>query len=530
MVKGRFGRDRLARVLHYSIERRALAIEARKGAERLREAERRLRMLVEGNLDGVLIVNEAGETRFANSVAVDYLGGDALPGDALGLPVGVLTEAEIEIKSPSGDPRLLEMRTTPIDWEGEPCQLVILRDVTRNRLLEEALRQSQKMEALGQLTGGIAHDFNNVLTVIQASADLLELGLGEPSGEMLEEIKEIQDSVGRASSMVRRPLGFSRHGQLQIKPVDAREVVTDATQTLTRTLTERVTVTLSCAPNAGLMRADADAVHQILLNLATNARDAMPRGGTLSISCDRAHLDAGYHATHPWIELGEYVRIAVSDTGHGMDEATQARIFEPFFTTKERGKGTGLGLAMVYGLMKQHEGMAHVYSEPDQGTIFRLYFPITSASQPDNPAGRDGSPIHDDPRPRTILVIEDEVGVRRSIVRALTAWGYRTLTASDGEEGLEILALADHGIDLVISDLVMPKLGGRQVLDSLRERGIAVPCVLMTGYSPDSIAGLLDRDVTILHKPWSLQELLDTVRDALEGSRHTGDQPGSDGG
>ena len=282
---------------------------------------------------------------------------------------------------------------------------------------------------------------------------------------MLEEIKEIQDSVGRASSMVRRPLGFSRHGQLQIKPVDAREVVTDATQTLTRTLTERVTVTLSCAPNAGLMRADADAVHQILLNLATNARDAMPRGGTLSISCDRAHLDAGYHATHPWIEPGEYVRIAVSDTGHGMDEATQARIFEPFFTTKERGKGTGLGLAMVYGLMRQHEGMAHVYSEPDQGTIFRLYFPIASASQPDNPAGRDGSPIHDDPRPRTILVIEDEVGVRRSIVRALTAWGYRTLTASDGEEGLEILALADHGIDLVISDLVMPKLGGRQVLD-----------------------------------------------------------------
>lgn len=396
----------------------------------------------------------------------------------------------------------------------------ILTDITERKLLEDQLRQAQKMEAVGQLTGGLAHDLNNILTVVIGNAEVMADALPADAA-LQEDLTELLAAAKRGAMMISRLLQFSRRGMLAMRPVRPGAVVRDLGAMLRRLLPETVRLELADATgDSDMVLADKGAMEQMLMNLCTNARDAMPEGGTLRIECERTLLDEGYHATHPWVTPGAYVSVAVTDSGTGMDEETKRKLFEPFFTTKPASKGTGLGMAMVYGLMKQHKGMVHVYSEPGQGTTIKLYFP--AAPEPALEAAAPRGVI--DPKQvaggtETILLAEDEPAIRRTTKRALEGKGYTVLMAEDGEEALELYGEHKDRIALLISDLVMPKLGGRQLVDALRQEGSRVPILFTSGYSPGSgyRNGEFPAGVEFLQKPWTLTDLLVRVRELLDG-------------
>ena len=401
------------------------------------------------------------------------------------------------------------------------CFEMIAEDITTQRQLEAQLRQAQKMEAIGQLTAGIAHDFSNILTVILSNAELIATSLPKGAHEAQEDLRELIRAGQRGAAMVRRLLKFGRSEKLELKATDLVQLVTEVADAIRRLLPEYIAIDVTTEESLSSVQVDAGAVEQVLLNLATNARDAMPDGGTLGIEVTRTWLDEGFHATHPWVTPGEHACITVSDTGTGMDEATKSRLFEPFFTTKKPDQGTGLGMAMVYGIVKQHRGHVHVYSEPDEGTVVKLYFPVVS---PD--ADLDGT----DPSPQdqvsasgeTVLVVDDEMAVRRAMKRALEAQGFGVLLAADGEEALEIIQERASTIDLVIADMVMPKLGGRQLFDALTQRGIELTFLFTSGYSAKELeetSGFAP-DAQFLRKPWVLNDLVESVREALRAAEN----------
>src|SRR6266480_2402291 len=338
------------------------------------------------------------------------------------------------------------------------CFETIAEDVTERRALEEQLRQSQKMEAIGQLTGGIAHDFNNLLTIILANAQLVAKALPSGQADAQADLRDVMGAALRGRVMVKELLGFARRSSLDLQPVHLGGLITDLAGFLRRILPADVEIVISSGDDVPEVRADVHAAEQILFNLATNARDAMPDGGVLRIETSRAHLTEDQRHACGAVRAGEHVCLAVGDTGVGMDGDTRARAFEPFFTTKPPGKGTGLGLATVYGLVKQHDGGIEVDSEPGKGTRFRIYFPaadgVAAPVRPNVgvPEVRGGL--------ETILVVEDDDQLRRSVKRILEAAGYQIVTAADGLEALEALRQT-AGVRLVFSDLVMPRLGGR---------------------------------------------------------------------
>ena len=438
--------------------------------------------------------------------------------------------SEVQWKRKGGGKITVRLSGRPVhDPKGLPEGFeMIAEDVTEQRTLEAQLRQSQKMEAIGHLTGGIAHDFNNILTVIMSNAELIAGSLPADAGDERADLNELRGAAGRGSVMIKKLLGFGRREKLVHKPVNLGRLVCELTQVLHRLIPESIQIQIAADESAGTVLADPGAMEQILLNLATNARDAMPDGGTLRVECRRVQLDAGYQSTHPWVAPGEYSCIVVSDTGIGMDEKTQQRIFEPFYTTKPAGAGTGLGMAMVYGLMKQHEGFVHVYSEPGQGTAVKLYFHAINEEAESIARG----PTHRASLPEgteTILIVEDEQAIRRATKRVLEKHGYTTLLACDGQEAIEIFDTHESDIDLILTDLVMPKLGGRQLYDALRHGGEKIKFILTTGYSVEEVYGSasFDRSVPFLHKPWSLTDLLHCVRDVLDedaGGRQIGTQ------
>jgi PAS domain S-box-containing protein len=395
---------------------------------------------------------------------------------------------------------------------------MFVEDVTERRTLEAQLRQAQKMEAIGQLTGGIAHDFNNLLSVITLNAQMVAGAFESQQNDLLPEVQDIQDAARKAATMTRQLLGFSRHADLQMVPTDLGRVVTNLSTMLRRVLPEDIRVRLAADEPVSATAADAGAVEQMLLNLATNARDAMPDGGVLRIEVEDCDVDDVIRASQPWITPGRYIRIAVRDTGVGMDEETRNRVFEPFFTTKAPGVGTGLGMAMVYGLTKQHGGYVSVTSAVGQGTTVQLYFPVVpEEAHPlrdrESLAGAPGGE-------ETILLVEDEDTLRRSAKRVLERYGYRVLVATDGQEALELFRARGAEIDLVISDLVMPKLGGGQLYRALREEGATTRFMLTSGYTgrEEQAREQLDPSLTVLQKPWVLGELLRRVRQTLDQS------------
>jgi nitrogen-specific signal transduction histidine kinase/CheY-like chemotaxis protein len=389
-------------------------------------------------------------------------------------------------------------------------------DITDRKQLEEQLRQAQKMEAVGRLAGGIAHDFNNLLMVIQGYADLLteRLADGDP---LRRNAEQIQTASQRATSLTRQLLAFSRKQMLAPKVLNVQSVVAEMEKILRRLIGEDIQLETSSAPDLGLIKADRSQIEQVILNLAVNARDAMPEGGRLTIETANVELDKA--AAHPPAVLspGKYVMLAVTDNGCGMDAETQAHIFEPFFTTKEKGKGTGLGLATVYGIVKQSGGYVWVYSEPGRGTSFKVYLPRIE----DEPTarGRDGKT---DTRalPRgseTVLLVEDEKGVRELAREYLELVGYTVIEAEDGHTALELAAMHVGPIQLLMTDVVMPGISGRELAGRVKAIRPDIKILFMSGYTDQSVVhhGILDTDAALLQKPFTMAALAAKLREIL---------------
>ena len=393
------------------------------------------------------------------------------------------------------------------------CFETIAEDVTERRALEEQLRQSQKLEAIGQLTGGIAHDFNNLLTIILANAQLLAKAIPATLEHAHADLRDVTSAALRGRVMVKELLGFARRSRLELQPVSLDGLVRDLSGFLRRILPADVEIVTHDGADLPDVRADVHAVEQIVFNLATNARDAMPDGGVLRIETSQVHLAEEQRQACGAVRAGAHVCLAVDDTGVGMDAATRARMFEPFFTTKAPGKGTGLGLATVYGLVKQHGGGIEVDSEPGKGTRFRIYFPpaeeaaVPAEARGGEPAARGGS--------ETVLVVEDDDQLRRSAKRILEDAGYQVVTAADGLEALEALRQT-AGVRLVFSDLVMPRLGGRALYDAARREGVTIPFLFASGYSDPDRGGSLDPALPLMHKPWMATDLLGRIRAILD--------------
>lgn len=380
---------------------------------------------------------------------------------------------------------------------------------------EERLRQSQKMEAIGRLAGGIAHDFNNLLTTILGYSEML-LSEGTATKEALESVREISKSAQRAASLTQQLLAYSRKQVLRPEELDINEVVKNVTKMLRRLIHENIQLNTVLDPKIGCVKADPAQLEQVIINLAINARDSMPGGGNLTIETQNLVLDESYCKLRPEVVPGEYVMLAVTDTGCGIDEKIQKQIFEPFFTTKEPGKGTGLGLATVFGTVKQSNGYVYVYSEPELGSTFKIYLPVIQTRKPkgrDHP--KEGAGYTTD---RTILLVEDDEPLRKLVSRILNRTGYTVVSASNGEEALRLIDSPEHtGIDLLVSDVVMPGIGGKALAEKLQARLPDLKVLYISGYPDEAVVhhGVLDEGVAYLQKPFSPKAIIQKVQEVL---------------
>jgi two-component system cell cycle sensor histidine kinase/response regulator CckA len=396
-----------------------------------------------------------------------------------------------------------------------PTLLGIATEITERKRLEEQLLQSQKMEAVGQLAGGVAHDFNNILTAIVGYADLLATEFA-PDDRRLEDLEEIRKSARRAAALTRQLLAFSRKQVLEPRVIDFNEIVQNMDKMLRSLISESIRLETHYAADLASARADPNQLEQVIMNLAINARDAMPEGGTLTIETGNATLDEDYAMRHLSVMPGEYVMLAVSDTGCGMDEETKGRIFEPFFTTKEKGKGTGLGLSTVYGIVKQHGGNIWLYSEPGKGSTFKVYLPVVQEEA--ETAVKSAAPAAVMGGGETVLVVEDDDQLRRLAHRALAAQGYAVLEAERGSTAIDIARRHPGRIDLLLTDMVMPDTNGRKLADHLRSSRPGLRVLFMSGYPDGAMAhrGMLEQGVAYVAKPFTTEAITRKVREILD--------------
>jgi len=390
----------------------------------------------------------------------------------------------------------------------------VMRDVTEELKLREQLSRSQRLESVGQLAGGLAHDFNNILQAVLGYA-MLGLGEVDETHPLHLHLSEIRHAASRAAEITRQLLAFSRRQVLKREPVDLSLAVRGSLNLISRLLGDDIEVDYVAGHNLGAVEADLVQIEQVLMNLCVNARDAMPGGGRITIETENVLINTAYVTAHPWSRAGRYVLLSVSDTGQGMSEEVKANAFEPFFTTKSEGRGTGLGLAMVYGIVKQHDGFIHCYSEVNKGTTFKIYLPVTmrrvSTVGPKLEGAAKGGM-------ETILVVEDDDAIRTLVHRILTRNGYKVVTA---DNGLDALSLLETGqvVDLVISDVVMPKMGGLELYKRLEDNPNRPPFLLTSGYT----SRMLDTDLgdmpsfPMLQKPYGPDDLLKKVRSVLDG-------------
>jgi len=427
-----------------------------------------------------------------------------------------LYDEEYRIVRPDGSVRWIRDQAFPVrDAAGHVTRIAgVAEDVTERRQLEQQLRQTQKMESIGQLAGGVAHDFNNWLTVISGCTELVaEMLPADPVASQL--IGEIRHASERAAALTRQLLAFSRQEVIEPKVLDLNTVVADAEKMLRRILGEDVLLSSALAASLPRVRIDAGQWIQILMNLAVNARDAMPQGGRLTIETREVDLDDSYVRLHPKVTRGRYVMLAVSDTGSGMSPEVKARIFDPFFTTKPRGQGTGLGLAVVHGIVEQSGGHIGVYSEPGGGTTFKFYLPPVAS----DPAAASGAESAARVRgTETLLLVEDDYSVRRITSRILRRYGYTVLEAGDGEAALQLLEQEHSRVELLVTDVVMPNMDGRQLAERVLRKYPRVKVLYTSGYTDDAVVrhGILHAEVAFLQKPHSSLMLVSKIREVLD--------------
>lgn len=393
---------------------------------------------------------------------------------------------------------------------------------TTLRRTEEQLRQAQKMEAVGRLAGGVAHDFNNVLSVVLLNAELLAEGLrsGEPD---LGDLEEIKRAAMRATELSRQLLAFGRQQVFELRVIDLNAVVRDVEKMLRRLIGADIDLATHLPGELAKVEVDVNQVEQVLVNLVVNARDAMPEGGKLLVETSNADLDEEYASSHVDVEAGSYVLLAVKDTGIGMDRATQARIFEPFFTTKEQGRGTGLGLSTVFGIVKQSGGHIAVESEIGKGTTFKIYFPRTAQAKTDwTPAPPEVTTLRGS---ETILLVEDDAQVRNVVQVVLRRSGYEVLEAKNGPEAVMLFEKHTRPIDLLLTDVVMPGMSGRELAEHVRARRPDTKILLMSGYTNGWVVrhgGVDPTNLAFIQKPITPEALLKKMREVLDGPEPTG--------
>jgi len=517
--------------------------ERKRAAEVLEASEQRYRVLFENAAEGIVATDlESGRFLFFNPALCAMFGYTKDEFETLGLsdihPQEALERITREIRIlAAGKPMIsqaipcirkdgttfaADARGSMVEIGGRRIVFGFFTDITTRVVLEEQLRQAQKMEAIGQLAGGVAHDFNNLLTAIAGFTDLAlcDLPLDHPAADSLGEVKKAAD---RAASLTRQLLAFSRRQVLRPSVINLNDVVRGSEAMLRHVIGEQVEIRTNLAGDLASVLADSTQIEQVILNLALNARDAMPSGGTLTFETANVELDDAYAVDHDHIQPGLYVVVKVTDSGTGIPVNIRGQIFEPFFTTKGQGKGTGLGLSTVYGIVKQSGGWIWVYSEVGQGTTFKIYFPrVVSESAEATPHSRqqpEGLGADE-----LVLVIEDEQQVRNIAAAILKAGGYAVLAAESGIEALDVVKGKEKEIDLVLSDVVLPGESGPKILERLREAGVKAPVLFMSGYSSDSTVGygLLRDGVTLLEKPFSRDSLLFRVRQVLSLARDGG--------
>jgi two-component system cell cycle sensor histidine kinase/response regulator CckA len=405
----------------------------------------------------------------------------------------------------------VEISAGRIVFDGRAAALVVSRDVTERRQMQERLAEGEKMEAIGRLAGGVAHDFNNLLTVISGYAAILR---ENPSAT--QPLDEIEHAAEQAAALTAQLLAFSRRQVLHPQAVDVNDIVGAMGPMLERIIGDDVQVAVQLGDGVPPVEADRAQIERVVLNLAANARDAMPRGGRLTIETALVELDESYIATHGDVTPGRHVLLAVSDTGVGMTEEVRKRLFEPFFTTKEGGGGTGLGLATVFGVVKQSGGSIFVYSEEGRGTTFKIYLPVTSRSVPVPSADGNGPASHRGSE--TVVVVEDDASVRTLVRLMLGQCGYQVLEAPDADAAITLCDEHPDGVDLLLTDVVMPDIGGRALADRLTALFPQLRVLFMSGYSDEAVFrhGIIRPDTAFIEKPFSQAALARKVREVLD--------------
>ncbi|MEX1257014.1 MAG: response regulator [Gemmatimonadota bacterium] len=522
-------RDTSGRVTHFLATQED--VTARKEAVKaLEESEARFRKLIEATFDAV-VITEAGVIIAANEGLAtlvgrplsELIGQPALdlvdvadrPASATRLSDGFEGRTEFSVTLADGRRLLLEATARLHEFEGRQVRISAYRDISGVRLLEDQLRQAQKMEAVGRLAGGVAHDFNNLLTVIASYADLLmeDLGSSDPRHQDLEQIRKAADG---AASLTRQLLAFSRQQVIEPRVVTLEEVVGGAEKLLRRVVGEDVEFVTLMNPGGTSVLIDPGQLEQVIMNLAVNSRDAMPKGGSITIETRRVELSNDDVGNRNPVTPGWYGLLSVSDTGVGMDAATQERIFEPFFTTKAVGKGTGLGLATVYGIVKQNAGFIWVYSEPDRGAAFKIYLPL--AGEVDEEHGAPAMAPPPEGRGETILLVEDAPGVREVARQILARLGYEVMEAPNGVVALSIAQRRKKPIHLLLTDVVMPEMSGPELAKRFEPLFPSARVLFMSGYTDDSVVrhGVIAPGVAYLQKPFSPATLARKVREILD--------------
>jgi PAS domain S-box-containing protein len=535
-----------ARIGNDLTEKKIVAIyedvtEHKHAEAQIKESEERYRVAIEHSNDGVAIV-KGSLHQYVNKRFVEIFGynhSDEILGQPLGLTVhpddldrvtainrgrqlGEAVPNRYEFKGikKDGEPVFIEASVTNVVYLGETASLAYLRDITERRRtemekghLEAQLRQAQKMEAIGQLAGGVAHDFNNILTAVIGYGNLLQAKMAQDD-PLRPYVEQILASSGKAVNLTQSLLAFGRKQIIELKPCKISTLIKNVEKLLTRLLTEDIELLTFVNESDPTIMADPTQIDQILINLATNARDAMPNGGHLKIEAKLADIDRTFVAAHGYGEIGKYALLSISDTGVGIDSKTREKIFDPFFTTKEVGKGTGLGLSIVYGIVKQHSGYINVDSEPGKGTTFHIYLPVVKMKEEGTKTNtvvvRGGS--------ETILIGEDNSTVRQLTKEVLEQFGYTVIEARDGEDAISKFDQFSADIDLVILDVVMPKKNGREVFDLIKAIRPDIKAFFMSGYTADILSdkGMGEEKLDYVPKPLSPKEFLNKVRAVLD--------------